>query len=203
MPTLRIRRPRRRGRAPLLPLAAALVAVAAAAGCSSSGGSAQPADIGGSSNAGAGITTYAAGDRVAAPRLSGTTVDGKPYTTSYQGHVTVLNVWGSWCTDCRKEAPSLSEAAKAYSAKGVEFLGIDYGDNSATARAYEAQFGIAYPSLADADETLMLSLREIVPAQGVPATLVIDPSGKVAVRMLGSVTEPELDRRLDQVLSAH
>ena len=45
----------------------------------------------------------------------------------------MINVWGSWCTACREEAPSLSEAAEKYASKAVRFLGIDTLDNDASA----------------------------------------------------------------------
>lgn len=139
-------------------------------------------------------------DRTAAPRLSGTTIAGRPYSTSYQGHITVINVWGSWCTACREEAPSFSEAAKKYASKDVQFLGIDTIDNDASAQTYDSQFGITYPSLADPDQLLVLDLKALLPSEP-PSTLIVDRSGKVAVRAIGGITEPELDQDLAYVQS--
>ncbi len=43
--------------------------------------------------------------------MSGETLDGKDLSLSaYAGKVVVLNVWGSWCPPCRKEAPALADA---------------------------------------------------------------------------------------------
>jgi thiol-disulfide isomerase/thioredoxin len=115
--------------------------------------------------------------------------------------VTVINVWGAWCTACREEAPSLSEVADKYAAKGVQFLGIDTLDNDANALSYDSRFGISYPSLADPDQTLVLDLKSLIPSEGVPSTLIIDSNGMVAVRAIGGITEPELDQDLTYALS--
>jgi thiol-disulfide isomerase/thioredoxin len=182
----------------LVVAAAGLSAAAALAGCSSgAGGSSSVGYV----NVAVGIAQINPADRTTAPELSGTTVAGKTYTTSYTGHVTVINVWGSWCTACREEAPSFSEVSKKYAAKGVQFIGIDTLDNDAGAQSYESQFGISYPSLADPDETLVLSLKSIIPSEGVPSTIIIDGNGKVAVRAIGGITEPELDQELTYALS--
>ena len=176
---------------------AILAAAGAVAGCSNGAG--------GSSSLGyvqvdPGIAQIKPADRTAAPHLSGTTIAGRPYSTSYQGHITVINVWGSWCTVCREEAPSFSEAAKKFASKDVQFLGIDILDNNASARSYDSQFGIAYPSLSDPDQSLVLDLKALLPSDP-PSTLIVDRNGKVAVRAIGGITEPELDQDLDYVLS--
>lgn len=178
--------------------AAGLAAAGTLAGCSSGAG--------GSSSVGyvdvaPGIAQIDPAHRSVAPQLSGTTIAGKAYTTSYKGHVTVINVWGAWCTACREEAPSISEAAKKYAAKGVQFVGIDTLDNDANALAYDSLFGISFPSLADPDQTLVLDLKSLIPSEGVPSTLIVDSNGKVAVRAIGGITEPELEQDLDYALS--
>jgi thiol-disulfide isomerase/thioredoxin len=135
------------------------------------------------------------------PALSGTTLQGKSLHVSYSGHVTVVNVWGSWCTPCREEAPDFAEAYGAYASKGVEFVGIDTRDDNAAALAYVASDGITYPSLQDPEETLVLEFKSILPPTTVPSTVIIDPQGRVAVRALGAVTEPQLVEQLDSLLS--
>jgi thiol-disulfide isomerase/thioredoxin len=151
-------------------------------------------------NVAPGTAQISPADRKAAPQLSGTTIAGRPYSTSYQGHVTVINVWGSWCPPCREEAPSFSEASKKYASKNVQFLGINILDNDASAQTYNSQFGITYPSLADPDESLVLDLKAVLPSDP-PSTLIVDRNGKVAVRALGAITEPELDQYLNYALS--
>jgi thiol-disulfide isomerase/thioredoxin len=191
---------RRRPAPPVLVAAVAgATAVLAVAGCSSSSSSSNPND--GLVAEQIGISQIAAGSRQAAPALSGTTLQGKALSLSQDaGHVVVLNVWGSWCSDCRQEEPALEETYQKYQAQGVDFLGINTRDDNAAALAYDATFGVTYPSLQDPDETLLLQFKTMIPATDVPATVIIDKQGKVAVRILGAVTEPQLDQQLGYVL---
>jgi len=148
-----------------------------------------------------GVTAIAASARVAAPTLAGTTLDGKKLSLAdYRGQVVVVNVWGSWCTPCRVEGPALEETYQKFQAKGVKFLGINTRDNNAAALAFVGSDGITYPSLQDPDETLVLEFKSIVPPTTIPSSVIIDRSGKVAVRILGAVTEPQLVQALDKVL---
>jgi thiol-disulfide isomerase/thioredoxin len=176
---------------------AVLAAAGTVAGCSSGAGGSSSAE---QAEVAPGISQIDPADRTAAPQLSGTTIAGQSYSTSYQGHITVINVWGSWCTACREEAPSFAEAAKKYASKDVRFLGIDTLDNDASAKSYDSQFGITYPSFADPDQLLVLDLKALLPTEP-PSTLIVDPNGKVAVRAIGAITEPELDQDLDYMLS--
>jgi thiol-disulfide isomerase/thioredoxin len=184
-------------------LAVALAGVAATtalAGCTGDAGTSNGAETG-FVNYQTGITQVSAGQRQTMPALSGTTLQGKAMKVSYSGHVTVVNVWGSWCSPCREEAPDLAEAYQKYKSKGVEFVGINTRDNNAAALTYDSYFGIGYPSLQDPDETLVLALTQIIPATSVPSTVIVDSTGKVAVRALGGITEPELVQEINYTLA--
>jgi len=56
------------------------------------------------------------------PALSG---DGAVSTADYPGKVVVINVWGSWCAPCRKEAPDLAVASQD-NADVAQFIGIQH-----------------------------------------------------------------------------
>jgi thiol-disulfide isomerase/thioredoxin len=152
------------------------------------------------------ISVIAAADRVAAPALAGTTVDGKPYDIADdKGKVVVVNVWGSWCPPCRKEAPQLVQAhARLTAAKdkgpAVAFVGIDTRDPSrAAAKAYQRRFGVPYPSVYDPSGTLLLGFADSLPPSAIPSTLVIDARGRVAARVLGGITAATLADLVQQV----
>ncbi len=138
-------------------------------------------------------TPVAPANRKPARVLSGTTVAGTSLTTSsYLGKVLVLNVWGSWCAPCRKEAPDLVAAADK-TAEVAAFVGINTRDlDPAPARAFERAFGISYPSLYDPTGSLLLDLSEDLPPNAIPSTLVIDREGRVAARVVGTTTAATL-----------
>lgn len=187
-----MRRGRRVAPDPATPRASTALAVlpllaAALAGCSSSASS---AGSGVSFVAGNGTITYvAADDRRRPVALSGTTLDGERLDiAAYRGNPVVLNVWGSWCSPCRAEAPALQEAHERLRADHVAFVGIDTRDDDpAQALAFQRRFGITYPSIVDSGGAALLSLRGAASPKSVPTTLVLDEHGRVAVRVNGPV----------------
>lgn len=182
--------PRPRRSAPLAVLLSAVLALAVA-GC----GAAGTGDKGYVGADGV-ITTVAPEDRrEVAGEVSGETLDGQPWSLADQrGKVVVLNVWGTWCPPCRKEAPVLAEAARQLKADpelgdDVVFMGINTRDSSpAQGRAFERNFEVPYPSLFDPDGRTLLAFRGTITPNAIPSTLVIDRQGRVAARVLGEIT---------------
>ncbi|WP_370616395.1 TlpA family protein disulfide reductase [Mumia sp. Pv 4-285] len=171
-------------------LLASAAAVVLLAGCSSS---TQADETTGGYVAGDGsITVPEVSEREPAPELSGETLDGDQVALSdFAGKTVVVNVWGSWCADCRVEAPAFA-AVDAESGDDVQFLGINIRDSRAAALAYDENFGITYPSIYDRTGQAVLGFRDSLPSMAVPTTWVIAPDGTVAARMLGSISEPTL-----------
>jgi thiol-disulfide isomerase/thioredoxin len=133
------------------------------------------------------VTTYPIGKRPSIPVVAGTTLDGTHFTmASLRGHVVVLNTWASWCEPCRDESPILARIAARTAPLGVRFVGVDEQDSASAARAFARSAGTTYPHVIDRTGTLLASLR-IVPPSGIPSTLVLDPSGRVAARVVGPV----------------
>ena len=142
-----------------------------------------------------GETTYRPQDRRPVPTLSGTTLDGRSLSlrTLDPATVVVINVWASWCGPCRSESPMLALEARALQGHGVRFLGLDEEDETAAAKAYAVSVGEIYPSLVDHDGALLRRLT-LLPPQGIPSTLVLDSSGRVAARVIGTITRSQLRR---------
>lgn len=150
------------------------------------------------------ITTIEVADRVAAPEVSGTTLsDAQLSLSDFAGKLVVLNVWGSWCPPCRKEAPELAAAARELADQNVEFLGINTRDNDIqAARAFERRFEVPYPSLYDPAGKLLLGFRGSLPPNAIPSTLVIDSDGRVAARIIGETTKNTLVGLVEDVRAA-
>lgn len=125
--------------------------------------------------------------------LSGTTLEGTPLdVAALRGRLVVVNVWGSWCGPCRKEAPELERARQRLAADDVAFVGVTSRDDRAQALAFQRRFGVGYPSIDDRDGTVLLGLRGAVSANSVPTTLVLDDRGRIAARISGATTEATL-----------
>jgi thiol-disulfide isomerase/thioredoxin len=139
------------------------------------------------------VSTFAAADRKPAPELTGQTLDGKTWTLSGQtGKVVVLNVWGSWCPPCRKEAPELVAASKELGS-AVQFIGLNTRDlDQAQAKKFVQEFDVPFPSIYDPDGKALLRFQGQISPKAIPTTLVIDKNGKVAGRVIGEVTKQTL-----------
>ncbi len=139
-------------------------------------------------------------ERLPAPAISGTTLDGEPLDVAdLRGKVVVVNFWASWCAPCRAEAPNLRAVAERRKAEGAEFVGVAIKDDRDAAQAFERRQGIPYPSLFDQAGVVLTRFRALAP-QVPPTTLVLDRQGRVAARFIGGVTEVELDGPVQSVL---
>lgn len=126
-----------------------------------------------------------------------TTTDGEAVSSDdYVGEVLVLNFWYAACPPCRVEAPDLEKLHLSLAGEGASFLGVNVRDQADTARTFEQETGVTYPSVIDAnDGTMLLAFAGTVAPNAVPTTLVIDKQGRVAARILGQIESPSaLDR---------
>ena len=135
------------------------------------------------------ITRLAVAQRKKPGEVSGETLDGKQLSLSqYAGKVIVLNVWGSWCPPCRKEAPTLASASRVLAKDGVVFVGVNTKDSSPEqGLAYQRRYGVPYPSLFDPAGRSLLAFHGTLNPSAIPSTLVLDTKGRVAASILGEV----------------
>ena len=128
-------------------------------------------------------------DRADPVAFEGDTDAGETVSSAdYAGDVLVLNFWYAGCPPCRVEAPDLEELSQTFAADGVQFLGVNVRDQTATSLSFASEFGISYPSVMDADDgNMLLAFAGTVAPSAVPTTLVIDRQGRVAARILGGI----------------
>jgi thiol-disulfide isomerase/thioredoxin len=134
--------------------------------------------------------------------ISGTTLEGEPWSTDdVRGQVVVVNVWGSWCGPCKAEAPDLEQVYSELTEAGepVDFIGVNHRDSVPTALAFQEAKGVSYPSLEDDGGQTLLQLQGLANAR--PSTLVLDPEGHVAARVLGQVDATTLRGLVEDVLA--
>ncbi|MBF3238083.1 DsbE family thiol:disulfide interchange protein [Aeromonas veronii] len=114
-------------------------------------------------------------------------------TTSLKGEPFVLNIWASWCANCRAEHPLLSEFAGT-----VPLYGLNYRDKRDAARAWLAQAGNPYRAvLADPDGRLALELG----VYGTPETYLFDSDGTLLTRHTGLLTREIWQRQFAPLLA--
>ena len=174
----------RRPGALVLLLACLLLGTAGLTGCSSL----QAAGDKGYVTSDGQLEVVAAGDRGEPIELEGKDLDGEPLSLAdFRGKVTVVNVWGAWCADCRIEQDDLTEAAEELGDK-VRFVGIDLRDaGTAQAQAFERSFGYQFPSFYEPDGAAMLAFPGVLGPRTIPAFVVLDAEGRVAASIVGKL----------------
>ena len=186
---------RRRGRVVIALLA--MLGIVLVAGCTTTGADepTRSANQEGYVGAERSMTLIPPDKRVAAPEIKGAVLgeDKKEISTAdLTGKVVVLNVWGSWCPPCRKEAPDL-QAASEQTAKVAQFIGLNTRDfDQAAPIAFNRSNDITIPSIWDPNGTALVALADTLPPKAIPSTLVIDKEGRVAARIVGPVTKTTL-----------
>jgi len=98
------------------------------------------------------------------------------------GHVSVVNVFASWCLPCRAEAALLPSLAHL---DGVALYGMVYKDTPANARQFLNEVGNPFERIG-LDESGKAGIEWGV--YGVPETFVIDGKGIVRLRHAGPLT---------------
>lgn len=171
---------------------ALLIALAIAlTGCSGGGTSSSEESF----VSGDGATTFIKiADRKIAPLITGLTLSGTNYTYA-KDKVAVVNVWASWCSPCRAEAPTLASLANKYS--DVAFIGILTRDNPANAEAFARRFKLPYPTIID--DSILIGFKGSLPANAIPSTVVLDKKGRVAARISGAITVASLTQLIERV----
>ncbi len=108
-----------------------------------------------------------------------------------QGHVTVLNIFASWCGPCHEENPQLVALAhdKRLAGEGIKLVGIAYKDLPEDARRYLGQEGNPYAAVGvDASGRTGIDFG----VYGVPETYVIKGDGKIAFKFVGPIDDATL-----------
>lgn len=130
-----------------------------------------------------------------APALEGITLSGGRFDIAdHRGQWVVINLFATWCVPCQVEHPELVAFDEQHRATGeVQLVSVVFGDSDDEVRAFFADRGGSWPVLGEAHSPIIVDFG----ATGVPETFLVTPSGIVVERILGGVTQAELNDLLD------
>lgn len=106
----------------------------------------------------------------------------------FAGKPWVMNVWGTWCVECRVEHEVLLEIAQR---NLVPMVGLNWKDDDAAASNWLAQLGNPY-SVVAADREGRTAIDFGV--YGAPETFFIDAGGLIQFRHVGPMTAEVWER---------
>jgi cytochrome c biogenesis protein CcmG, thiol:disulfide interchange protein DsbE len=134
-----------------------------------------------------------------APALAGETLDGGSFDIDdHQGRWVVVNFFATWCVPCQREHPELLRFDEAHSRAGdVRVVSVLYDDEPADASEYFDRNGGEWPVVLDDG-----SIANDYGVSGVPETYLVAPNGRVAMKLVGGVTQDGLDRYIDEIEQA-
>lgn len=106
---------------------------------------------------------------------------------SLKGRWLLVNVWGTWCVECRAEHQVLLQIKQQ---GRVPILGIDWKDQNEDALTWLEQLGNPYERVGtDRDGRVAIDWG----VYGAPESFLISPAGTVVYKHIGAMTEQVWD----------
>jgi peroxiredoxin len=132
-----------------------------------------------------------------APDFSLPQLTGQPLPLSdYRGKVVLLDFWATWCVPCREETPHLVELQTKYGAQGLQIIGISMDDSPEPVRDFYQHFQMNYPVvMGNADVGRLYG-----GVLGLPIAFVIDPTGRIYKKHIGSTPASVLEDDIKHLL---
>jgi cytochrome c biogenesis protein CcmG/thiol:disulfide interchange protein DsbE len=108
----------------------------------------------------------------------------------------LVNVWGTWCGECRAEHATLLQIK---SEGRVPIIGIDWKDEDTAAVAWLRQLGNPYETVAaDRDGRVAIDWG----VYGAPESFLVDPKGIVVEKHIGAMTMQDWQKKFLPHLAA-
>ncbi len=132
-----------------------------------------------------------------APDFSAPTPDGKTLSLKQaMGKVTIIDFWASWCKPCRAENPNVVALYNELHGKGLNIIGVSLDKEAAAWKKAIADDKLTWSHISNLkfwDDAIAKQYG----VQGIPATYILDASGKVVAKDLRGA---ELKAKVQELL---
>lgn len=108
--------------------------------------------------------------------------DSISFREAYDGQVTLVNIWATWCAPCRAEMPAMEELYQAYKDQGfrIAAVSVDEGRPS-DVMAFATELNLSFDILHDRDGRIQQQYM----TTGVPESFLIDRHGVIVRKQIG------------------
>lgn len=115
-----------------------------------------------------------------------------------RGKVVFLNFFATWCEPCRMELPDFNRMHLRFQREDREatFLLVNIQEQPTTVKQFMQANRYSMPTLLDTDGSV--AARYLV--QGIPATFIIGPDGKIITKRVGAISAATLEALVKQVV---
>lgn len=127
------------------------------------------------------------------------TGDSISFRTAYRGHVTLVNIWATWCAPCRAEMPAMEELYQAFKDQGFRIAAVSVDEaGPADVMAFARELNLSFDILHDQDGRIQQQYL----TTGVPESFLIDGDGVIVRKQIGEHpwSSPANRRILEQLL---
>jgi thiol-disulfide isomerase/thioredoxin len=101
---------------------------------------------------------------------------------AYRGHVTLVNIWATWCAPCLQEMPSMEKVYQDLAPRGFRIAAVSIDDGGPDiVRAFGKDLGLTFDLLHDRS----MLIQQAYQTTGVPESFLLDPSGMIIKRVIG------------------
>lgn len=134
-----------------------------------------------------------------APDFTLNTLEGKKVTLSKNGgKPSLVNLWASWCPPCKVEMPHLQKAYEKYGDQvNFHMVNLTSLDNKDKMIDYIKDGKYTFPVLMD--ETGKVGEKYM--AFSIPQTYIVDEKGQVIQKIMGAMTEEQLEEIMRELTS--
>ncbi|WP_341669542.1 TlpA family protein disulfide reductase [Alcaligenes sp. SDU_A2] len=113
---------------------------------------------------------------------------------AYQGKLTVVNLWASWCPPCRREMPAFQQVQS--SRDDVHIVFANQGESAAVVQHYLNKESL---ELGNMWLDPQMQLGQAVRSRGLPTTLFLDQQGRLVDVRAGELSAATLNDRIDRL----
>lgn len=109
--------------------------------------------------------------------------DSVSLRTAYRGHVTLVNIWATWCVPCKLEMPSMQRLYDSLASRGFRIAAVSIDqEGPGIVREFATELSLTFDILQDRSG----GIQQAYQTTGVPESFLLDTAGIIMKRVIGA-----------------